>query len=154
MIGYVLLFMALIVLLFGMPLISPDGLSEVEMESAVTSYNTSAESIMAGNIVDLPYHFLQKYSIGLFGLSAYSVKLPSIIIGAILAVLLILLLNRWFKNNVAIIASVLTVLSAPFLYTAGSGNLYSAISNHPVSLLFCRICSILCSNSSTPTFHD
>ncbi len=120
-IGYVLLFMALIVLLFGMPLISPDGLSEVEMESAVTSYNTSAESIMAGNIVDLPYHFLQKYSIGLFGLSAYSVKLPSIIIGAMLAVLLILLLNRWFKNNVAIIASVLTVLSAPFLYIAGSG---------------------------------
>ncbi|MBQ3352427.1 glycosyltransferase family 39 protein [Candidatus Saccharibacteria bacterium] len=120
-IGYILLAIALLGLIFGMPLISPDGLSETEMESAVTSYNTSIETILDGDVVDLPYHFLQKFSISLFGLSAYSIKLPSIILGAILALLLILLLNRWFKNNVAIIASILTVLSAPFLFIAGSG---------------------------------
>lgn len=76
---------------------------------------------MSGGIVDLPYHFLQKFSIDTFGLSAYAIKLPSIVIGLALGVLLILLLNRWFKNNVAIIASVLTVLSAPFLFLAGNG---------------------------------
>ena len=111
----------LIILLFGMPLISPDGLSEAEMESAVTSHAISVDTIMNGEVVNLPYHYLQKLSINIFGLSAYSIKLPSIILGVILAVLLILLLNRWFKNNVAIIASVLTVLSAPFLFVAGSG---------------------------------
>ena len=120
-IGYILLVVALVGLIFGLPLFSPDGLSEMEMESAVVSQNTSVETIIGGQITDLPYHFLQKYSIALFGLSAYSIKLPSIIIGALLAFLLILLLNRWFKNNVAIIASILAVLSAPFLYIAGSG---------------------------------
>ncbi len=79
------------------------------------------ESITSGKIVDLPYHALQKSSISLFGLNSYAIKLPSIVIGLILGVLLIFLLNRWFKNNVAIIASILTVLSAPFLFLAGNG---------------------------------
>ena len=120
-IGYILLAIALIILLFGMPLISPNGLSEMEMESTVTSHEVSIKSIMDGQIADLPYHFLQQLSISIFGLNAYAIKLPSIIIGCLLGILLIFLLNRWFKNNVAIIASILTVLSAPFLYIAGSG---------------------------------
>lgn len=120
-IGYALLFLAFVALVFLTPLLSPDGLSNAEMESAVTSHSVTFESVMSGNIVDLPYHLLQKISISLLGLSAYTIKLPSIVIGLILGILLILLLNRWFKNNVAIISSVLTVLSAPFLYLAGSG---------------------------------
>ena len=120
-IGYTLLFLAFVALLVLVPLISPAGLSENEMNSAVDSYNLSTDSIMHGDIVDLPYHALQKLSISLFGLTAYAIKLPSIVVGLLLGILLILLLNRWFKNNVAIIASVLTVLSAPFLYLAGSG---------------------------------
>ena len=102
-------------------MLSPAGLSNAEMESSVTSYSLNMEAIMSGQIVDLPYHALQKISINTFGLSVYSIKLPSIIIGLILGILLILLLNRWFKNNVAIIASILTVLSAPFLFLAGNG---------------------------------
>lgn len=120
-IGYLLLFLAFTALLFLLPLISPDGLSEAEMESAVTSHSLSVDSIMHGEVVDLPYHALQHLSISVFGLTAYAIKLPSIVIGLLLGIFLILLLNRWFKNNVAILASVLTVLSAPFLYLAGSG---------------------------------
>ena len=120
-IGYILLAILLIGLLFGMPLLSPDGLTESEMESAVASHRVTAETVMDGEVVDLPYHVFQKISIGLFGLNAYAIKLPSMVIGVFLGVLLILLLNRWFKNNVAIIASILTVLSAPFLFIAGSG---------------------------------
>lgn len=120
-IGYIILALLLVILLFGMPLLSPDGLSEAEMESAVVSHETSLETVMNGEIVDLPYHLLQKLSISILGLSAYAIKLPSMLIGLLLSFLLILLLNRWFKNNVAIIASILTVLSAPFLYVAGSG---------------------------------
>ncbi|MBQ9017022.1 glycosyltransferase family 39 protein [Candidatus Saccharibacteria bacterium] len=120
-IGYSLLALAFFALLFIMPIISPDGLSDAEMTSAVTSNDLSVESITHGNFIDLPYHFLQKLSIGFFGLNSYAIKLPSIIFGIILGFLLILLLNRWFKNNVAIIASVMTVLSPPFLYLAGSG---------------------------------
>ena len=120
-IGYCILFILFALLVFLVPLISPDGLSNAEMNSAVSSESLSIRSISEGNIVDLPYHSLQKASIKLLGLTAYSVKLPSIVISFVLGILLILLLNRWFKNNVAIIASVLAVLSAPFLYLSGSG---------------------------------
>ncbi|MDO4759623.1 MAG: glycosyltransferase family 39 protein [Candidatus Saccharibacteria bacterium] len=121
LLGYLLLGLAFFSTLFLLPLIAPNGLSTSEMESAVTSHQLNLQSLSHGNIVDLPYHTLQKYSIRFLGLSSYSIKLPSIIIGGILGLLFVLLLNRWFKSNVAIIASILAVLSSTFLYLVGSG---------------------------------
>lgn len=120
-IGYIILGLAFVALVFGLPLISPAGLSDLERQSAVTSYNLHLSSITSGDLIDLPYHILQKLSILTFGLTPYALKLPSIIIGLALGLLLILLLNRWFKSNVALLASILTVLSTPFLYLTGSG---------------------------------
>ncbi|MBQ3294204.1 glycosyltransferase family 39 protein [Candidatus Saccharibacteria bacterium] len=120
-IGYILLGLAFIALIFLLPLISPAGLSDLERQSVVSSYNLHFSSITSGDLVDLPYHILQKLSILAFGLTPYAIKLPSILVGLVLGLLLILLLNRWFKSNVALLASILTVLSTPFLYLAGSG---------------------------------
>lgn len=120
-IGFILLTAAYLGLLFGLPLLSPAGLSDAEMQSAARSFDLHFDSIFRGDIVDLPYRALQKLSILTFGFNSYAIKLPSIIIGAMLGGLLILLLNRWFKNNVALLASILAVLSASFLYLAGSG---------------------------------
>lgn len=120
-IGYIILGLSFIALVLLMPLVSPAGLSDLERESAVSSYNLHFSSITTGDLVDLPYHILQKLSILAFGLTSYAIKLPSIIIGLGLGLLIILLLNRWFKSNVALLASVVTVLSTPFLYLAGSG---------------------------------
>lgn len=120
-VGFVLLALAYIALLFGLPLLAPNGLSESEMASAAHSYDLQPDSVLKGDIVNLPYRALQKLSIMLFGLNVYSVKLPSIVIGLILGLLLILLLNRWFKTNVALLASILAILSASFLFLAGSG---------------------------------
>ena len=119
--GYFFLGVAFIALVALLPLLSPNGLSEAEMASATTSHSTSLGTILRGDLIDMPYHFLQKFIINAFGLTTYTVKLPSIIIGIFLGFLIILLLNRWFRNNVAIIASVLTVLSSNFLYLSGSG---------------------------------
>ena len=120
-IGYIILGIVFIALLFGFPLLTPSGLSEVERESTVASYNLHFSSITTGDLVDLPYHVLQKVSILLLGFTPYAIKLPSIIIGLFLGILLVLLLNRWFKSNVALLASIITTLSTPFLYLAGSG---------------------------------
>ena len=120
-IGYVLLALFFVGTLIILPAITPNGLSKAEMESVVTSQNIHYKTLLEDNVIDLPYHMLQKASIMVFGLTIYSIKLPSIIIGAFLGFLLILLLNRWFKNNVAIMASILAVLSSSFLYIAGSG---------------------------------
>ena len=120
-IGYLVLIAAFVALLFTLPLIAQDGLSDAEMESATSSYHLSMSEAFDGDLVNLPYKILQKASIRFLGLTPYTIKLPSMIIGLILGVLLILLLNRWFKNNVSLLASCLVVLSTPFLFLAGSG---------------------------------
>ena len=135
-IGYILLGLAFVGLLFGLPLIAQTGLSQAEIESATSSYYLGKDGIMNGDLVDLPYRVLQKFSITFFGLSAYSIKLPSIIIGLFLGLLLILLLNRWFKSNVSLLASCLVVLSTPFLFLAGSGTPLIMIVFWPTLLLW------------------
>ena len=120
-IGYIVLSLAFILLLSFLPLIAQRGLSETEIQSATSSYYLGKDGILNGDLVDLPYRLLQKYSITFLGLTSFSVKLPSIIIGLFLGLLLILLLNRWFKSNVSLLASCLMVLSTPFLFLAGSG---------------------------------
>lgn len=121
LIGYVLLGIFFTILLFVLPLIAQKDLSAHEIESATNSYYLGKAGIMEGDLINLPYRILQKTSITIFGLSSYSIKLPSILIGLLLGVLLILLLNRWFKTNVSLLTSCLIVLSTPFLFLAGSG---------------------------------
>ena len=108
-------------LLNFLPSIAPGGLSEAEMQSAIQSDAISGNFLQEGRVVDLPYHLLQKASISIFGLSLYSIKLPSIIIGVLTGFFIVLLLNRWFKSDVAIVGSILTTLSTAFLFLAGSG---------------------------------
>ena len=120
-IGYIGLLIAFFCVLIFLPKVAPGGLSSAEMQSAIKSSNISTDFIQQGNIIDLPYHLLQKLSLNLFGLNLISIKLPSIIIGVFTALLIVLLINRWFKSDVAIFGSVLAVLSAAFLFLATSG---------------------------------
>ena len=120
-IGYMILGASFIALLFVLPTFAQNGLSEAEINSATSSYYLGKRGILNGDLVDLPYRLLQKLSITVFGLSAYAIKLPSVIVGLLLGLLLILLLNRWFKSNVSLLASCLIILSTPFLFLAGSG---------------------------------
>ena len=120
-IGYLLLSLLFVSILFTFPLFTQDGLSETEITSATTSAELTLQTIFQGNLVDLPFHFLQKLSIKIFGLTIYAIKLPSILIGLALGLLFTLLLNRWFKSNVSLLTSCLIVLSTPFLFLAGSG---------------------------------
>ena len=135
-IGYSLLSLAFLGLLFSLPLISQTGLSDAEMASAVNSYALNFDAPLNGDLVDLPYRVLQKCSIMLFGLTPYAIKLPSIVIGLFLGLLLILVLNRWFKNNVSLLASCLVVLSTPFLFLAGSGTPLIMVVFWPTLLLW------------------
>ena len=135
-IGYVVLAISFVALLFGLPLYAQTGLSEAEMNSATSSYYLGKNGILNGDLVDLPYRVVQKFSIMLFGLSAYSVKLPSILAGLALGLMLILLLNRWFKSNVSLLISCLIVLSTPFLFLAGSGTPLIMIVLWPTILLW------------------
>ena len=112
---------AFFALLSFLPNIAPGGLSKTEMDSAIISDSIHSDFVTKGNVIDLPYHLLQKASISIFGLTLWSVKLPSIIIGVLTALFIVLLLNRWFKSDVAIVGSILILLSTAFLFLATSG---------------------------------
>lgn len=120
-IGYILLSVAFFILLTSLPGVAPTGLSEAEMASTVQASALDSEFIKQGNIINLPYLALQKGSLAIFGLNLFAIKLPSMIIAVATAIFIILLLNRWFKSDVAIVGSVLTVLSTAFLFLATSG---------------------------------
>lgn len=135
-IGYILLGLAFVALLFSLPLFAQYGLSEAEINSATSSYYLQADAPLHGDLVDLPYRILQKISILIFGLTPYAIKLPSILVGLLLGFLFILLLNRWFKNNVSLLASCLVILSTPFLFLAGSGTPLIMVVFWPTLLLW------------------
>ncbi|MDO5451841.1 MAG: glycosyltransferase family 39 protein [Candidatus Saccharibacteria bacterium] len=135
-IGYFILGLAFVALLFTMPFVAQNGLSDAEIRSATSSYYLGKEGILNGDLVDLPYRLMQKFSIMIFGLTPFAIKLPSILVGLLLGFLLILLLNRWFKNNVSLLASCLIVLSTPFLFLAGSGTPLIMIVFWPTLLLW------------------
>ena len=135
-IGYMVLSFVFAFLLFLLPMIAQRGLSQEEVSSVTTSFKLSTANILEGNLIDLPYHILQKLSVMIFGLTPFAIKLPSIIVGLILGFLLILLLNRWFKSNVSLLASCLMILSTPFLFLAGSGTPLIMIVFWPTLLLW------------------
>ncbi len=121
--GYSLIGLAVIGLVIIAGLMVPGGLSQMEMKSVVDSDSISL-SLNVFNpdaIVNLPYHILQRASIELFGLSTVSIKLPSLILGLLSALGMLLLLRTWFRQNVAIITTILVITTGQFLFVAQSG---------------------------------
>ena len=135
-IGYILLAISFLGLILLVPKLAPVGLSNAEMNSAITSQNLDVHSVFSGNLIDLPYHLLQKIIFKLFGITSYTIRIPSIIMGGLLGFLVVLLLNRWFKNNTAIIASIITVLSSSFLFLVSNGTPLIMIVFWPTLLLW------------------
>lgn len=113
-----LLFLAL--LLVGIEQ-APRGLSTQEMASAVTSVNLNIFNPITSNVIDAPYQILQKASIHFLGLTSLAIKLPSILIGAATGIGIILMLQKWFRKNVALITTLIIVTSVGFLSLARTG---------------------------------
>lgn len=120
-IGYILIGIVFMFLLCLLPILVPGGLSENEMNAAVTADAINLQYIKDGNAINLPYFGVQKICLKLLGLNIFAIRIPSIIFGAAAAFFIVLLLNRWFKSDVAIISSMLTTLSTAFLCLANFG---------------------------------
>ncbi|HXH26626.1 MAG TPA: glycosyltransferase family 39 protein [Candidatus Acidoferrum sp.] len=113
----------------------PAGMSTGEQASTLAS-NRLAFTLNTSNIVDslrsvvkttdvvnLPYHLLQKASLHFFGLSALGVRLPSMAIAGLTAVLFFVLLHRLLRPSTAVVMGVLVVTSSWFV---GLGRLGTA----------------------------
>lgn len=119
--GYGIIALLLIGLLVFAGLYSPGGLSTQEMDSVVKSVGINFSHLNGLAVTNLPYYLLQLASINVFGVNEFSIKLPSLILALISAVGLILLLQRWFKPNIAILASVIAITTGQFLFIAQDG---------------------------------
>lgn len=116
------LFVALLVFLLSVELGRvPYGLSSAEMESAARSVTLNLTNAPADAVINAPYHVLQKASISAFGLSALSIKLPSIILALLLAAAITGVIRRFFRYSATIITALLMISSLPFLTMGRTG---------------------------------
>lgn len=122
--GYGFIGISLVALLIIAGIFIPGGLTSAEMDSVVTSkaISFSLSSFNASSIINLPYHLLQRASLDIFGISFLSIKLPSLILGFLSAFGMLLLLRMWFKQNVAVLTTILVITTGQFLFIAQSGS--------------------------------
>lgn len=105
-------FFAIIIAVVGLVLLSlsfPGGIRTAEQASVLSSHMTSLQNFDPLSIVNAPYHALQKISLMLFGVSIVSIKLPSIILGALALIAFYLIIREWRHERAALVGSVLIV---------------------------------------------
>ncbi|HEY1085337.1 MAG TPA: glycosyltransferase family 39 protein [Candidatus Saccharimonadales bacterium] len=123
-IGFTLMGALLILVLFVVGFLVPNGLSKLEMASVVTSVHTPPnviQGVSPENVQHLPYHILQKLSIMAFGFNQLAIKLPALVMAFCSILMLYGVVRLWFKRNTAIITSLIAVTSGQFLLLAQLG---------------------------------
>lgn len=120
-IGYTTIGLLLAGLLVFAGLYVPGGISAEEMRATVQSDSLSFSDPTTFAITNLPYYLLQLGIFHLFGVYDFTIKLPSLILALVSAVGLILLLRRWFKPNIAVLASLIAITTGQFLFVAQNG---------------------------------
>lgn len=124
---YILGYGVIILIILGMLTVAllyiPGGLSDGEMQSVVTSSSLtiSLSEFNPSSIINLPYHLLQRASITVFDLSPLSIKLPSFILGILSGLGILILLRQWFKQNIAVLTTILVITTGQFMFVAQSG---------------------------------
>lgn len=120
-IGYVCI-VALVVLLLGVTAFYVPGALRVgEEQSAVQSGVLSLKSLTPSMVIDLPYHLLQRLSFLIFDVSTFTIKLPSVLIGTLTLVGIFFLIRTWFRPNIAIIVTLISITTAQFLFLLQDG---------------------------------
>lgn len=120
-IGYILIIIAFVALLVVAGLFVPAGLSESETRTFVRTAAMDLQDPSTLAIPNAPFHAVQRLSMDLFGPSVLAFKLPSLIFAFIAGIGAVLLLRRWFKPNIAVLATVIMITTGQFLYVAQSG---------------------------------
>ena len=120
-IGYSLVAIGLILILIFISLYLPGGITNAEIQSVIKSNSINMFDYWSMNVINLPYHLLQHTSFFLFGVTIFSIKLPSIILAFLSIVGLTLLLRQWFNPNIGILATLIAITTGQLLFIAQSG---------------------------------
>lgn len=135
-IGYGLIGLVLAGLLLFAGLFLPGALSSAEVKASITSASLSFQNPESLAVTNLPYYLFQSAILSIFGMSVFTIKLPSLILGLFTAVGFILLLRRWFKPNIAVLASLIAISTGQFLFIAQSGTASILYLFWPIALLW------------------
>lgn len=120
-IGYTLVGLLLAGLLLFAGLYLPGALSAQEMKAVITAQSLNLATPHNLAVIHLPYYLAQAGIFSIFGVSIFTTKLLSLILALVSALSVIILLRRWFKPNIAVLASLIAITTGQFLYIAQSG---------------------------------
>jgi len=134
-IGYTVIALLLAGLLIFAGLYVPGGISPEEITATVRSSNLSLSDPSSLALPSLPYYILQALIFNTFGIYDFTIKLPSLILALLSAVGLIFLLRRWFKPNIAVLASAIAITTGQFLFVAQNGTASILFIFWPIVLL-------------------
>lgn len=120
-IGYALIIISFIALLAVAGLYIPGGFSEGETEQFVQTASLDLQNTESLAIPNMPFFAAQRFIVDLLGPSTFAFKLPSLICAVIAGIGAVLLLRRWFRANIAVLATVIMITTGQFIYVAQSG---------------------------------
>lgn len=121
LIGYGLILISLVAILVFTGFFLPGGLSNKEIQSVVTSDSTRFQNLLINNPINLPYHFLQHLVFTIFGVTTFTIKLPSLILAFFSVIGLGLILRIWFKPSVGLLSTLIAITTGQFLFIAQDG---------------------------------
>lgn len=98
---------------------TPGGLTQLEVNNLEPTAGISEGTLAIPNII---FHLLQHMSLSAFGTSILSIKLPAIILSIVATVSIFLLLRRWFKPNIAVLAMLIMITTGQFIYIGQNAN--------------------------------
>lgn len=119
--GYFLVIAAFAWLLFIAGTSVPNGLSPGERSAFVTAAGLDLQNIDTLTESSLPFYAAQRAVIELLGPSTISIKSLSLVLALFTGIGAVFLLRRWFRPNVALLATIIMVTTGQFLYVAQAG---------------------------------
>lgn len=134
-IGYGLIALLLIGMLYIAAFHIPGSVSSVEEQSIIKSSQFGTSLSITNVPVNAPYYGLQHLSLSVFGPTLLGIKLPSLILGFLTAVLMLVLLRKWFRPNIAVLSSIIAITTGQFLLLAQEGSSAILFICWPVVLL-------------------
>ena len=111
----------------------PDGLTSGERATIVHSATLHLDTHTSP--INLPFYALEKLSLHFFGLTTFGIKLPALLLGMSSGLMLLVLLLRLFRRNVAIITALFAVTASQFLIATRTADVGIMLLFWPITIM-------------------
>ncbi|MDO4773961.1 MAG: glycosyltransferase family 39 protein [Candidatus Saccharibacteria bacterium] len=116
--GYGALILLFVAAITAASFYAPGGLSQAEIDAISVTNRLNFNDISSLAQPNLPFHLLQKAAFAVFGVSVFTIKLPSLLLAIITAFAMFFLLRRWFKPGIAILALIIMTMTGQLIFIA------------------------------------